>query len=133
MTDDLREIVEVYEKGTDRERFVWAVVGSHGGIHIWAQRLPKETLDSDPGFWSYSFYGGVEVHSRTRGEYDDEPTHENCWLLNAPCWHDGSSLYFSDHMSPTLNRLGLESDGATSYALAEAHSWYRSHFEGELK
>jgi len=133
MADVLKEIAEVHAPGTDRERFVWAVVGSLGGVHVWAQRLPETTLALGSGLWDYPFYGGVEVHRRTPAEYDgSEPSHKECWLLDGPCWHDGSSLYFSDHMSPTLNALGLESGGATSYALSEARSWYRSHFEGEM-
>jgi len=132
--DKLKEIVEVHKPETEYERFIWAVVGERGGVHVWAQRLPKESFEHTPGLWDYPFYGGVEVHRRTPAEYDSiEPSHDNCWLLDAPCWQDGSSLYFSDNMSPVLNNLGLESDGATFYALAEARSWYRSHFEGDME
>jgi hypothetical protein len=132
MADTLREVVEVHTPGTDREQFVWAVVGPLGGVHVWAQRLSSTALEVAPRLWDYPFYGGIEVHRRTRGEYDGPtPTQAECWLLGGPCWHDGSSLYFSDHMSPVLYGLGLESSGATSYALSEARSWYRSHLEGE--
>jgi len=38
--------------------------------------------------------GGIELHYQIPPDYMDDqaPSHQDCWLLNSPCWHDGSSL-----------------------------------------
>jgi hypothetical protein len=40
----------------------------------------------------YSPSCGLEFHSRTP-TYDNAPSHVKCNVLNAPCWHDGTSSY----------------------------------------
>lgn len=39
---------------------------------------------------------GLERHYNYRPSYMERgtaPSHKHCWLLEAPCWHDGSSLW----------------------------------------
>lgn len=45
---------------------------------------------------------GLESHYRNPPEYMkyDAPSHEHCWLLKCPCWHDGTSLYAQEHFLP---------------------------------
>lgn len=62
----------------------WAVFGEHGGIHLHCN--PRDMS-----------LGGIEIHSK-------EPLHEghkphgnaNCWLIGCQCYHDGSSLQWSE-------------------------------------
>ena len=71
------------------DRLNWAVVGPAGGIHVWC-------------IADFS-YGGVEQHSSPPTyDPDKKPDSEDCWLLNAPCWHDGSSVYWRDSWRQTV-------------------------------
>jgi len=111
-----------YDKMTsDRDRHTWSVVGPAGGVHIWACPMPE-------GFnYGERFYGGVEVHSR-HGE--GEPHHKNCWLIGGPCWHDGSSLYFSENIEPILRNSDAEFPSSVhEYINAELLDWYRSKLD----
>lgn len=77
---------------------LWSVVGDEGGLHI------SITDTADENKTSFGrFYGGLECHYRKRPDYvrdETPPDHENCWLIHAPCWHDGTSLYASEVIIP---------------------------------
>ena len=63
-----------------RVRHRWVVANELAGLHFWCEQTGSE------------WFGGVEFHSATRHDYMNEsPSHDNCWLLGGPCWHDGSS------------------------------------------
>lgn len=85
----------------DEPMHTWWIKGPHGGVHIWA-RLSK--LDGWPTEW----IGGVECHwaecpdNGTGWHKPDAPSHSDCWLLGGQCWHDGTSLYFSERIEPRL-------------------------------
>lgn len=75
----------------------WELVGPRGGIHVWAQWHVSD--------WSGdNWLGGIEGHSPiSQSAYDDgKPSQQHCWLIGKPCWHDGSSLQFSEQISPML-------------------------------
>lgn len=105
-----------------RLTYQWSITGSRGGIHV-------------HGWWSESSFrsdwlGGIEGHSPTRREYDsEEPSHEHCWLLHGPCWHDGSSLQFNEqiaYMLPHDPKQGLSEyvhSGVLSVMLNRYNSW----------
>ncbi len=113
------ELVYNYEaKGGDHPRHTWSVVGPAGGVHIWASPITDRR-------WGKQFYGGVEVHSRTPMYGDEKPSHDECWLIGGPCWHDGTSLYFSENIEPML-RDRADFEPVRSYIEAELHDWYRS-------
>ncbi len=60
----------------------WGVVDEHGGVHIDIRVSPNGEVN-----------GGLEFHYRKpRGCDDPLPSHEHCWLLGCPCWHEGTSL-----------------------------------------
>lgn len=106
----------------------WALVGPDGGIHIWARPVSPDRQS----FREERFIGGVEVHYRKQPSWADaEPHHEDCWLIGGPCWHDGTSLYFSERIEPMLD---AEGDGFTErsheYVRSELEYWYRTHFVG---
>ena len=124
----MTDLIYSYIAPTEQNRMthMWTAVGASGGVHIWAMPQPKsQYMDGD-------FYGGVEVHSRTP-MYGDQPAHnENCWLLGCPCWHDGSSLYFSDYIEPMLRGRNGFSQSTHEYVNSELLSWYKSKFRREV-
>lgn len=61
-------------------RHHWELIGPQGGLHFHASEYD--------GRWSC----GLEFHSY-RNPGDEPPSQVHCWLLKAPCWHDGTSLY----------------------------------------
>lgn len=114
------EVQEVINPDTDEPRYIWAVRGRLGGVHVWAQRASQST----ERITGRRYYGGIEIHCAAPGEYDDpaQPSHRDCWLIGAPCWHVGSSLQFDEQIAPMLERVGPENTGP--YCLSVAHSWY---------
>jgi hypothetical protein len=116
----LTEVQEVHNPDTEIARYVWAVKGPRGGVHVWAQRVSEKAAQIS----GTRYYGGIEVHRATPAEYDDpaKPSHDECWLIGKPCWHDGSSLQFSEQVLPMIDRMGVENVG--QYCLSVAHEWY---------
>ncbi len=80
----------------------WSVVGVKGVVHL---HITAST-DRSPA------HGGIEIHYRQPPDCmkDQPPTHDNCWLLNQPCWHDGSSLQVEETWIPLWNNLGDDHD-----------------------
>lgn len=116
----------VFGYSHENGKHTWSVVGPLGGVHIWASVAPEI-----PGFYREErFYGGIEVHWRNPhydGWHDPEkPHHDDCWLTGGPCWHDGSSLYFSEHLEPMLRHAPEPfGEGIHEYMKAECLDWYR--------
>lgn len=82
------------------DHHMWGLTGSRGGIHV-------DAWETTSGWRDERWQGGIEGHSATRREYDSEkPSHEHCWLIGKPCWHDGSSLQFSEQIAPYLTPPG---------------------------
>lgn len=76
---------------------LWSVVGRHGAKHLSIHAY--ETMNN-----GIEFSGGLETHWRVPPEYmaDQAPSQDKCWLLNQPCWHDGTSLYVSENIIPMI-------------------------------
>lgn len=74
---------------------VWTLVGARGGIHL---HISDRGEKDEYGRYS----GGIEIHHRSPPEYmqDQPPSHDECHVLKAPCWHDGSSLQASERWIP---------------------------------
>jgi len=102
-------------------RIAWGVVGPKGGVHFWVTEQPIDK-------WGYA--GGVEQHWREPEPgswHDGRPcSHELCWLLDAPCWHDGSSLYASEFFIPLWQQGGEEA------VWRQLEREYRKRFEAEV-
>ena len=85
----------------DEPHHTWFIKGAGGGVHIWARQAK---ITNRPTEW----IGGVECHwSECPSDYSgwfkpDAPSQPDCWLLDGPCWHDGTSLYFSESIAPRL-------------------------------
>lgn len=78
----------------------WWIKDGDGGVHVWARQAKLEN-------WPTEWIGGVEVHYAVPPSGDgwfkrNEPSHAECWLIDGPCWHDGSSLYFSERVAPRM-------------------------------
>lgn len=87
------EMKQYFRYGTwERE---WALVGRHGGVHLHISGPHKYDNTEN---WS----AGLEFHYRNPPDYmeNDAPSHDECWLLHCPCWHDGTSLYAQERYLP---------------------------------
>lgn len=116
----MSELIYSYEKHAKdgrQPRFVWAVVGPNGGVHIWAQAHDDETAAR----YGERFYGGVECHWPVSA---GEALHQECWLLKGPCRHDGSSLYFSEYIGPMLSLENVEGEIIATYMRNQLADWY---------
>ena len=80
-----------------RIEHLWFLANEAGGVHVSAWPT-KPAYEGDRDRW----LGGVECHSPTSLYGQEKPSHEHCWLLGAPCWHDGSSLQFSEQIAPHM-------------------------------
>ena len=100
------------------ERHTWSIVGRHLGIHLHItdlSKMPGVDLDG-------RLSGGVEYHFRQPPEHmkDEAPSQDRCWLLKAPCWHDGSSMQVSDVWIPHwLEFRGAPDEHARMFRLLE--------------
>jgi len=77
----------------DKHSEGWAVVGELGAMEFWMFTPLREYGG-----------GGVEAHLSAPRGYK----HEHCDILNAPCWHDGTSLWASEHWIPMYQACGEE-------------------------
>lgn len=117
--DAMTYAFDIDESRPGRPRYTWSVVGPAGGVHIWAQT-------NDPAFaerWGDRFIGGVECHWPVAADHSDHPV---CWLLNGPCRHDGTSLYFGEQIAPMLSPKNIASESIAEYMKAELYDWYQS-------
>ena len=68
------------------------IVGAQGGVHL---HISGPHVYDGRENWS----AGLEFHSRTATD-DEPPSHARCWLLDAPCWHEGTSSYPQERYMP---------------------------------
>lgn len=76
-------------------RYSYELVGAKGGLHLHVTG-PHNYDGAD--HWS----AGLEAHSRTPLHEVEAPSHDECWLLKCPCWHDGTSLYAQEAYLPLV-------------------------------
>lgn len=86
----------------------WSIVGRHGAKHLHISVYGKND--------SVDYYGGLETHWRVPPEHmtDQAPSQDKCWLLNQPCWHDGTSVYVSESIIPMIEDSLRGVDGLTA-------------------
>jgi len=77
-------------------RHTWQLVGPRGAIHFHAAVTEK-----------YGVSAGLEIHYMTPPDYmqDQAPSQTKCWLLNCPCWHDGTTLYAEETLWPIFKAM----------------------------
>lgn len=122
---------QVIQRG-DNPTHQWSLKNKHGGIHISCSVSEFEGRKE--------WIGGIECHwpkdAKNFPEYynKEQPHHEHCWLLGEPCWHDGSSLYFSENIAQYLpdpyfgdcHNMG----GIHNLIQTDLANWFRSQIEG---
>ena len=86
-------------------RHTWSLIGPKGGVHFHASQY-KDTE------WSC----GLEYHSYTGHE---APSQLRCWLLDAPCWHDGTSLYAQETLWPLVKPMLKDHQHDTIFRILE--------------
>lgn len=103
----------------------WTLASKDGGIHIHGWRV-------DGDGWR-EWMGGVECHWPTAPEWGspDKPSHDHCWLLGGPCWHDGTSLYFSERIADMLPPTDTLEDRHHMFITHELIHWFRSRITTE--
>lgn len=86
----------------------YLVIGRHGAIHFHVTEYGEETRRASPTM--PEFTAGLEVHYRQPPDYMSEqpPSHDECWAIKCPCWHDGTSLYAEETLLPMW--LAVRSD-----------------------
>lgn len=113
--------------GSISERHDWCIIGEAGAVNIWAEPDPSGAK------WRERWFGGVECHWRKPPDYYEgkPPHHERCWLLGKACWHDGSSLFFSERIEPHLpDPDGKQMDGSINdLMLYHLRDWYGDRIE----
>ena len=87
---------------------MWQLVGPEGAIHF--------TANITEG---YGPSCGLETHRRVPECRDEAPSHINCWLLGGACWHDGTSLYATDHLWPVIESYLRSQDHETIFRTLE--------------
>lgn len=71
-------------------RHHWELRSAKGGVHFQASLTE-----------GYGPSCGIEFHSASpRG--DDAPDHIDCPITGGRCWHDGTSLYATEHLWPMI-------------------------------
>lgn len=91
--------------GDDLSSYEWSIIGQHGAVHVHIARYGYQE--------EIRYNGGIEFHYRQPTEDYMQglpPSHDECWLLKQPCWHDGSSLYVEESILPFIEHA-LRGDG----------------------
>jgi hypothetical protein len=98
-------------------RHQWELVGPDGGIHFHVSMTK-----------GYGASSGLEFHHAARARYrgDEAPDHIQCPLIGEPCWHDGTSLYASETIWPTVEPMLHSGDHEAVFRLLEHE--YARHF-----
>lgn len=110
----------------------WELRGPRGAIHF------HVNLYNDPRYNGPSC--GLEYHHAfdpTGGQ--EAPHHVNCSLTGGRCWHEGTSLYATEHLWPRIEPFLRDGSHQQIFRILEKE--YDSHFgryesqtgEGETK
>ena len=91
-----------HHKSVNRDQAHYAVIGPLGAIqfHHW---IGDDPMSRD--------LAGLETHyaAASKPDYLGEGSHHDiCWLLEAPCWHDGTSLWAMEYWLPMFREVGEE-------------------------
>lgn len=98
-------------------RYNWELVGAKGGLNL---HISGPHVYDKAEHWS----AGLEYHSRApRGSDNSPPSHDECWLIHAPCWHEGTSLYAEETYLPLFHA------GEFGYILQRLARDARRYFE----
>lgn len=100
-------------------RHNWSLRGPRGGINFHVSIRDKGDWDPSCGLEfhrDFDPYGGKRA-----ADYKD------CWLTGGKCWHDGTSLYASEHVWPYVKDCLRTGDHEAVFRFLEGE--YNSHFK----
>ena len=129
MSSDYRFKYE-YTRRFGQGEHTWSAVGAKGAVHL---HVTDYGQDHDTRYMPDRYSGGIEIHYRYPPEYmaKKAPDHDRCCLLNAPCWHDGSSLQASERWIPHWQEFqGAPDEHDRMFALLEVEMDSRFESEG---
>lgn len=87
----------------------WELIGPLGAVHFHAAQY----RESD---WSC----GLEFHHTDACNIRDRaPDHINCPMTGGRCWHDGTSLYASEHLWPSIEAYFRDGDHDMIFRILE--------------
>lgn len=80
----------------------YQLIGRHGGLNFHITDMGDEYAAK---YNVDRFSAGLEYHWRVPPDYmaDKPPSHDRCWLLKCPCWHDGTSVYAQETLLPLFD------------------------------
>lgn len=102
----------------------WELVGPIGAIHF------HVSLSE-----SYGPSCGLEYHHTEVCGFrtDEAPDHVNCPLTGGRCWHDGTSLYASEHLWPYIEPYLKTGDHERIFKILEGEADQRfAQFKQEM-
>jgi|GEM_PF-1259725 len=100
-------------------RHSWELRGPIGGIHFHASLSRNDEYEPSCGLEFHHCFdpsGGNQA-----------PHHTNCHVTGGQCWHDGTSLYASEHIWPIVRDYLRGGEHAEVFRLLERE--YEKHFE----
>lgn len=108
----------IYSKPFGSPRHHWELLGPKGALHFHASLTE-----------GYSPSCGLEIHYFEPPDYmkDQAPGSVNCPIVGGRCWHDGTSLYASEHLWPII-RLYLDK-GQHDLVFELLRNEYKERFE----
>ncbi len=98
-------------------RHCWELVGPNGAMHF------HVSVMDDP---KYDPSAGLEFHHIAG---TGAPDHVNCPLTGGRCWHDGTSLYASEHVWPMVSHHLERGDHGKIFEILERIA--SEHFDRE--
>ena len=104
----------------------YELIGARGGLHF---HVSDHGEDYEKKYYGHRMIAGLEIHYRTPPDYmaHQPPSQDECDLLKAACWHDGTSLYAHDVLLPIFD--GRDHEGMFRLLVDEADK----RFAGERK
>ena len=83
-------------------RHMWQLRGPEGAIHFHVTVMDEQYGDS----------AGLEMHYTTPPDYmkGHAPHYIDCPFVGGRCWHDGTSLYASEHLWPMIKSFLMSGD-----------------------
>jgi hypothetical protein len=104
MIDKVHSLPKEYRCRVEREFSTWGSVNTSFIVVGDVGALSLHIGEHGNGF---NPTAGLETHSRY--STGSAPDHDRCHVLGgAPCWHDGTSLYASEHWLPMFGKISDE-------------------------
>ena len=87
----------IFSNQLGSDSHIWTCIGGQGAVHLHISIYHGILEDKEPIEPS----AGIEYHHKNPPyNIHDAPSQNHCWILESPCWHDGSSLYASEVFVP---------------------------------